>query len=55
MRNYKKYDIWKLSHQLTLDIYSLTSTYFPKTEIYNLTNQIRRALVEKPIKNSDDF
>lgn len=42
MRDYKKYDIWKISHQLSLDIYKLTES-FPKEEVFGLTSQIRRA------------
>ncbi|SHJ43486.1 four helix bundle protein [Flavobacterium haoranii] len=42
MRNFKKYDIWQLSHNLTLDIDVLTSNY-PKEELYGLVSQIRRA------------
>jgi hypothetical protein len=29
MRDFKKYDIWQLSHSLTLEVYKTTST-FPK-------------------------
>ena len=42
MREYKKYDIWKLSHFLTLEIYKITED-FPKEEVFGLTSQIRRA------------
>lgn len=42
MRDFKKYDIWKLSHELTLDIYTLSRNY-PKSENYSLTSQIQRA------------
>jgi len=42
MRDFKKYDIWQLSHSFTLEIYKITST-FPKEELYGLTSQIRRA------------
>ena len=42
MRDYKKYDIWKLSHSLTLEIYKITE-HFPKEEVFGLTSQIRRA------------
>lgn len=42
MRDYKKYDIWKLSHLLTLEIYKITEN-FPKEEVFGLTSQIRRA------------
>lgn len=44
MRDFKKYDIWKLSHLLTLKIYEITKT-FPKDEVYGLISQIRRASV----------
>ena len=42
MSDYKKYDIWKLSHFLTLEIYKITED-FPKEEVFGLTSQIRRA------------
>ena len=42
MRDYKKYDIWKLSHFLTLEIYKITEG-FPNEEVFGLTSQIRRA------------
>ena len=42
MRDFKKYDIWQLSHFFTLEIYKITSN-FPKEEVYGLTSQIRRA------------
>lgn len=47
MRDFKKYDIWKLSHQLTLTIYTI-STSFPKDETYNLVSQIRRSTLSIP-------
>ena len=47
MRDFKKYDIWKLSHQFTLTIYSI-STSFPKDETYNLVSQIRRSTLSIP-------
>lgn len=42
MCDYKKYEIWKLSHLLTLEVYKITES-FPKEEIFGLTSQIRRA------------
>ncbi len=53
---------WKLSHQLVLKIYKATGT-FPKTEIFGLVSQIRRASVSVPAniaegsgrKSSKDF
>ncbi len=47
MRNFKKYDIWKLSHQLTLTIYTISNS-FPKDETYNLVSQIRRSTLSIP-------
>lgn len=42
--NHKKLDVWKLSIELTTNIYKLTST-FPSFESYGLTSQLRRAAV----------
>jgi len=52
MRDFKKYDIWQLSHSLTLEIYKLTNN-FPKEEIYSLTSQIRRASSSVPTNISE--
>ena len=54
MRDFKKYDIWQLSHQLTLDIYKLTNSY-PKEEIYGITSQIRRASTSIPTNISEGY
>ena len=40
MRDFRKYKVWTLSHQLTLLIYRRTH-FFPKTEIYGLVSQLR--------------
>ena len=42
MRDFKKFEVWQLSHQLTLKIYTSTKN-FPKEEIFGLTSQIRRS------------
>ncbi|WP_396182380.1 four helix bundle protein [Flavobacterium sp.] len=52
MKNFKNYEIWDLSHQFTLDIYQLTSTY-PKEEIYGIMSQIRRASASIPTNISE--
>jgi len=52
MRDFKKYEIWELSHKLTLDIYDVTQT-FPKEEIYGLTSQIRRSSSSIPTNISE--
>ena len=43
MRNYKNYDVWKRSHELTVFIYKEIIPSFPKTETYSLTSQMKRA------------
>ncbi len=35
MRDFKKYNIWKLSHELTLELYNVTKQY-PNEEIYGI-------------------
>ncbi|WP_147678640.1 four helix bundle protein [Algibacter pacificus] len=52
MRDFKKYDIWKLSHVFTLKIYELTKS-FPKEEIYGMISQIRRASSSIPTNISE--
>ena len=42
MRDFRKFEVWQLSHQLTLNIYSITKL-FPKEELFGLTSQIRRS------------
>ena len=41
--NYKDLEIWKRSVELTINIYSIT-THYPKTEIFGITSQMRRAV-----------
>lgn len=47
MRDFRKYDVWKLSHEFVLDIYSITKI-FPNNEQFGLTSQIRRAALSIP-------
>jgi four helix bundle protein len=42
MQNYQNLEIWKESLNLTVLIYKITET-FPKSEIFGITSQIRRA------------
>ncbi|PWJ67062.1 MULTISPECIES: four helix bundle protein [unclassified Fibrobacter] len=48
MRDFHSLDIWKKSHELTLDVYRVTET-FPKNEIFALTSQVRRAAYSIPM------
>jgi four helix bundle protein len=52
MRDFKKYDIWRLSHEFTLKIYDLTKS-FPDKEIYGIISQIRRASSSIPTNISE--
>lgn len=52
MRDFKKYDVWELSHKFTLEIYRITND-FPKEELYGLTSQIRRASLSIPTNISE--
>ena len=52
MRDFKKYDIWKLSHVFTLKIYE-TTKLFPKDELYGIVSQIRRASSSVPTNISE--
>ena len=47
MRDFHKLMIWQRSHRLTLEIYKISKT-FPKSEIFGLTSQIRRAVSSIP-------
>ncbi|MCK5084755.1 MAG: four helix bundle protein [Candidatus Pacebacteria bacterium] len=47
MNSYKELIVWQKSIDLVIEIYSLTE-YFPKSEIYGLTSQMRRCAVSIP-------
>ena len=46
--------VWQKSHQFVLGVYQLT-TNFPKSEIYGLTSQFRRASVSIPVNIAEGF
>lgn len=47
MQDFKKLDVWRRSHELTLMVYRVTAA-FPKNERFGLTSQIRRCAVSIP-------
>jgi four helix bundle protein len=47
MKDYRSLEVWKSSHQLTLEIYRQTKM-FPKEELFGLTSQLRRATSSIP-------
>ena len=47
MRNFKDLVVWERSHRLTLALYRATDR-FPKSEMFGLASQIRRAAASIP-------
>jgi four helix bundle protein len=47
MQDFRKLYAWQKSHRLVLRVYALSAT-LPKTEMFGLTAQIRRAAVSIP-------
>jgi four helix bundle protein len=47
MKDFQKLKIWQRSHQMALLVYG-TTAQFPKTEIYGLVSQMRRAALSIP-------
>jgi len=47
MQAFRSLKVWQNAHDLSLDIYKLT-TGFPKVELYGLTIQLRRATTPIP-------
>lgn len=44
IKNFTDLEAWKEAHKLTLLVYKITNK-FPKSELYGLTSQLRRAVV----------
>jgi len=47
VKTHRDLNVWKESIQLVTDIYAITQT-FPKTEMFGIINQLRRASVSVP-------
>jgi four helix bundle protein len=54
IKSYKDLEIWKKGILLSMEIYSLTST-FPLNEQYGLTSQIRRATTSIPANIAEGY
>ena len=52
MRNFRKYEVWQLSHKLVLKVYELTSE-FPSSEKFQLVTQMQRAAYSIPANFSE--
>ena len=48
VQDFQSLEIWKKSHSLVLSIYKITENDFPKSELFTLTTQIRRAASSIP-------
>ena len=53
-KTFQELIVWQKSHQFVLEVYKLTSD-FPKSEIYGLTSQFRRAAVSIPANIAEGF
>lgn len=47
MVDYRKYKVWQKAHELVIEVYKQTDV-FPKSELFNLTSQIKRAAISIP-------
>jgi four helix bundle protein len=47
---YERFDAWQLCHELVLEVYRLTARW-PKTELFGLTSQARRAATSAVLNN----
>ena len=52
MRDFKKYDVWIISHEFVLKIYNLTEQ-IPEKEKYQLISQLQRAAYSIPSNFSE--
>ena len=44
MADFRQLKVWQKAHEVTLDVYRVTQQ-FPKSELYGLTSQMRRAAI----------
>jgi len=54
VHGYKKLIVWQKSVELVVEIYRITE-HFPKSEMYGLTNQMRRASVSVPSNIAEGY
>ena len=47
-KGYEKLKVWEKSHNFAKEIYNVTAG-FPKSELYGLTSQLRRASLSVPV------
>lgn len=49
MRDYKKLDVWKKSHEMYLHVKKSITVKFPKEEKYEMVSQLNRAALSVPL------
>jgi len=54
LNSYQELTVWQKSVALVTEIYKLTE-FFPKTEIFGLTNQLRRAAISIPSNIAEGY
>ncbi|HKJ31108.1 MAG TPA: four helix bundle protein [Balneolales bacterium] len=53
-RSFEDLIVWEKAHKLVLEVYSVTES-FPKSELFGLTSQLRRAMVSVPANIAEGF
>ena len=53
-RSFEDLIVWQKAHELVLGVYALTAN-FPKSEMFGLTSQFRRAAVSIPANIAEGF
>jgi len=53
-RTFRDLTVWRKAHEFVLEVYRITSN-FPKSEIYGLAQQMRRAAVSIPANIAEGF
>lgn len=54
LNSYKELNVWRKGIELVTEIYALTEQ-FPKSEIYGLSNQIRRSAISIPSNIAEGY
>ena len=53
-KSFQELPVWQKAHAYVLDIYKMTEN-FPKSELFGLTSQMRRAAVSIPANIAEGF
>src|ERR1035438_7554209 len=54
IKSYKDLEVWKKGVLLSIEVYKITSG-FPSSELYAITNQMRRASASKPANIAEGY